>query len=339
MKIKTERPGSPVGSLSGGNQQKVALAAALAVEPELLIAEEPTSGVDLNTKREIYVILREFVAAGGAVVLFVTELEDAMACADRIFAVRDGDIAGAVDIEGLGNLEESRRPRELDARGSCQVGRLMVLDDAQQAAVAAPQVVAGTAVSGPGGAAPPTSTARQRASALRRSVARIGGLVIAMVAASIYFDVRNSAFLTTGNVLLIFEATSSSRSSLSARPWFCSQARSISRSARSTDSARWRRGCCGYTGGRSPCGARRPPVRGRLRARERRDHDRRESELVHHDPWDAVPGPGDHSPGQQQHGTEPALHPPRLQHLRGLRRRPGLQPGSGANLLDARRSG
>jgi ABC-type sugar transport system ATPase subunit len=104
--IKTERPGASVGSLSGGNQQKVALASALAVDPALLVVEEPTRGVDVSTKRQIYAILRNFAAAGGAVVLYVTELEDALGCADQLYVVSEHAIRGMIDVKAVGELEE-----------------------------------------------------------------------------------------------------------------------------------------------------------------------------------------------------------------------------------------
>lgn len=103
--IKTEHAGATVASLSGGNQQKVALASALAVQPELLIVEEPTRGVDVGTKRQIFGILRTFASAGGAVVMFVTELEDAIGCADRLVVVNDAAIQGSVDVSPSTDLE------------------------------------------------------------------------------------------------------------------------------------------------------------------------------------------------------------------------------------------
>jgi ABC-type sugar transport system ATPase subunit len=104
--IKAAHAGASVASLSGGNQQKVALASALAVDPALLIIEEPTRGVDLQTKRQIYDILKRFAASGGAVVMYVTELEDAIGCADHLYVVRDQTIVGLVEVGTAGGLEK-----------------------------------------------------------------------------------------------------------------------------------------------------------------------------------------------------------------------------------------
>jgi ABC-type sugar transport system ATPase subunit len=103
--IKTEHPGASIGSLSGGNQQKVALASALAVQPSLLVIEEPTRGVDVRTKLQIYDILRQFASSGGAVVMFVNELEDALGCADRLYVVSDGAVRGRIEVSRTDDLE------------------------------------------------------------------------------------------------------------------------------------------------------------------------------------------------------------------------------------------
>jgi ABC-type sugar transport system ATPase subunit len=103
--IKTEHPGASIGSLSGGNQQKVALASALAVQPSLLVIEEPTRGVDVRTKLQIYDILRQFASSGGAVVMFVNELEDALGCADCLYVVSDRAVRGRIEVSRADDLE------------------------------------------------------------------------------------------------------------------------------------------------------------------------------------------------------------------------------------------
>ncbi|MDA8358349.1 MAG: ATP-binding cassette domain-containing protein [Actinomycetota bacterium] len=105
FRIKAAHPGVIVGSLSGGNQQKVALACALAVHPDLLIVEEPTRGVDIATKIQIHDILGSFARSGGAVVMFVNELEDAVGCADRLFVVDDQVVQGCLDVDKSSDLE------------------------------------------------------------------------------------------------------------------------------------------------------------------------------------------------------------------------------------------
>ncbi len=88
--VRTRNPGAPLGSLSGGNQQKVAIAAAIAREPALLVLEEPTRGVDVGATSDIYRILREFTAAGGGVLVYCTEVPEVFELADRAVVVDRG---------------------------------------------------------------------------------------------------------------------------------------------------------------------------------------------------------------------------------------------------------
>lgn len=105
--VKAQSLGTPIRSLSGGNQQKVALASALALQPELVALEEPTRGVDLGSKAEIYRLLREYAEAGAAVVMYCTEDSEVFDAADRVLVISRGMIAGALsvldypDAEGL----------------------------------------------------------------------------------------------------------------------------------------------------------------------------------------------------------------------------------------------
>jgi ABC-type sugar transport system ATPase subunit len=107
MSIKVGGLDEPVGTLSGGNQQKVAIAAAIEPQPAMIVLEEPTRGVDLGSRAEIYEILRTYAREGRLVVLYCTEVTEVFAAADRAIVFRDGrpvaDLtAGAFDdIEGL----------------------------------------------------------------------------------------------------------------------------------------------------------------------------------------------------------------------------------------------
>lgn len=96
--IKAASGAISVLTLSGGNQQKVALAAALATNARVLAIEEPTRGVDLKTKTEIYGMLRDFVAGDGAVVLYAPEMEDIVGCADVLYVIADGAVRGIIDV-------------------------------------------------------------------------------------------------------------------------------------------------------------------------------------------------------------------------------------------------
>jgi ABC-type sugar transport system ATPase subunit len=88
-----------MASLSGGNQQKVLLARALRRRPRLLLLDEPTAGVDVGAKAEIHAILAQLATDGAAIVLASSDLPELLSLADRIVALRDGRVAGAVDAE------------------------------------------------------------------------------------------------------------------------------------------------------------------------------------------------------------------------------------------------
>ena len=82
-----------IETLSGGNQQKVLIGRALAVEPKILIFDEPTRGVDIGAKSEIYAFIEELVANGVAVVLISSEMEEILRLSDRVIVLRRGRIA------------------------------------------------------------------------------------------------------------------------------------------------------------------------------------------------------------------------------------------------------
>jgi rhamnose transport system ATP-binding protein len=94
--VKTASIDAPVESLSGGNQQKVALARWLAIDPAILILDEPTQGVDVGAKAEIHAIINRLADRGAAVVMISSELPEVLAISDRIAVMRDGTIAGVL---------------------------------------------------------------------------------------------------------------------------------------------------------------------------------------------------------------------------------------------------
>lgn len=84
----------PVSRLSGGNQQKVVLGKALAREPSVLLLDEPTRGVDVGAKSEIYALIDGLAREGKAVLLVSSELEEVLSMSDRIFVMREGRVTG-----------------------------------------------------------------------------------------------------------------------------------------------------------------------------------------------------------------------------------------------------
>ncbi len=85
-----------VGNLSGGNQQKLLLAKVMLSEPRILIVDEPTRGIDIGTKQQIYVFLRKLAAQGHAIIVITSEMPELIGLADRIMVMRLGQFAGSL---------------------------------------------------------------------------------------------------------------------------------------------------------------------------------------------------------------------------------------------------
>jgi rhamnose transport system ATP-binding protein len=94
--IKTPSVATTVAALSGGNQQKVALARWLATKPAVLILDEPTQGVDVSSKAEIHALIRELAGDGLAVILISSDLPEVLAMSDRIAVMHAGTIVEVV---------------------------------------------------------------------------------------------------------------------------------------------------------------------------------------------------------------------------------------------------
>jgi len=100
LRIKTASVDAEVGSLSGGNQQKVALARWLATAPRVLVLDEPTQGVDVGSKAEIHTLMGTLAARGLAIVMISSEMPEILGMSDRIAVMRGGRIAGVLTREG-----------------------------------------------------------------------------------------------------------------------------------------------------------------------------------------------------------------------------------------------
>jgi ABC-type sugar transport system ATPase subunit len=98
FRIKAQSIDLPIKSLSGGNQQKVAIAAAIVKRPEVLVLEEPTRGVDIGSKLEIYRLMRSYAAEGHAVIIFCTEVPEVFEAADLVYVVSDGLLSDALVV-------------------------------------------------------------------------------------------------------------------------------------------------------------------------------------------------------------------------------------------------
>lgn len=101
VRLRFRGPDQPVGQLSGGNQQKVLFARALAGKPRLLLLEEPTRGVDVGARAEIHALIRGLSADGCAVILASSDLPELLGLSDRLLILQDGRQAALIDREGL----------------------------------------------------------------------------------------------------------------------------------------------------------------------------------------------------------------------------------------------
>ena len=99
INIKTPSENQLIKNLSGGNQQKVAIAKALMTEPEVLILDEPTRGVDVGAKKEIYDLINDFKSKGKAVIMISSEMPEILGLSDRIIVLSQGSITGEFDIK------------------------------------------------------------------------------------------------------------------------------------------------------------------------------------------------------------------------------------------------
>ncbi len=100
-KLKTKCPTveQNVGNLSGGNQQKVLLAKWMFADPDILILDEPTRGIDVGAKYEIYCIINDLVAAGKSVIMISSELPEVLGMSDRIYVMNEGRVVGELSQE------------------------------------------------------------------------------------------------------------------------------------------------------------------------------------------------------------------------------------------------
>jgi ribose transport system ATP-binding protein len=106
LTIRLRSVSQPVRLLSGGNQQKVVIAKWLATEPQILLMDEPTAGVDIGTKGEIVEMIRAFAEAGNGVIIISSELPELLAVSDRVLVLRDGRVDAELDRRTIHSEEQ-----------------------------------------------------------------------------------------------------------------------------------------------------------------------------------------------------------------------------------------
>ena len=99
LRIKTPHLEQAALNLSGGNQQKVVLAKWILTNPKILILDEPTRGVDIGAKKEIYSIINKLAAQGVAIIMVSSELPEVLGMSDNIMVVREGEVRGIISYE------------------------------------------------------------------------------------------------------------------------------------------------------------------------------------------------------------------------------------------------
>jgi ABC-type sugar transport system ATPase subunit len=107
--VKASSVHLPIRSLSGGNQQKVAIAAAIVRRPEVLVLEEPTRGVDVGSKREIYGLMRQYARDGHALIIYCTEVPEVFEAADLVYVVSDGRLSDPLLVMNYPDVETLAR--------------------------------------------------------------------------------------------------------------------------------------------------------------------------------------------------------------------------------------
>ncbi|MFV0527862.1 MAG: multiple monosaccharide ABC transporter ATP-binding protein [Lachnospiraceae bacterium] len=101
INIKANSINQVVGSLSGGNQQKVVLAKWMLTDPDVLILDEPTRGIDVGAKYEIYTVINELAKMGKSVILISSEMPEVIGTCDRVYVINEGEIAGELNKDEL----------------------------------------------------------------------------------------------------------------------------------------------------------------------------------------------------------------------------------------------
>jgi ribose transport system ATP-binding protein len=122
LRVRVAGPTVNAGALSGGNQQKLLIARWIAIHPKVLILDEPTKGVDIGAKAEIYRIISELAEKGVAVLVISSELPEAIGLSDRVLVMREGEIVG--ELGGPGGKEVTQENIMALATGTTDMAHL-----------------------------------------------------------------------------------------------------------------------------------------------------------------------------------------------------------------------
>ena len=133
LSIRATGIGQAVQTLSGGNQQKVLIARWLLRQPDVFVISEPTRGIDVGAKAEIYRIMREVTAAGKAILMISSELPEVIGMSDRIMVMRAGRVEGIVDQHGAAGAFPGERRATEEQVMSLAVGHAYSIRAAAQA--------------------------------------------------------------------------------------------------------------------------------------------------------------------------------------------------------------
>ncbi|WOI57300.1 sugar ABC transporter ATP-binding protein [Palleronia sp. LCG004] len=112
--IRAGRREMAVGNLSGGNQQKLLLAKVMQSEPRILIVDEPTRGIDIGTKQQIYAFLRRLAGEGHAIIMISSEMQEVIGLSDRVLVMREGRLAGILEGDEISEDAILRRAVGVD---------------------------------------------------------------------------------------------------------------------------------------------------------------------------------------------------------------------------------
>jgi ribose transport system ATP-binding protein len=105
LQIKAASPQDAVGTLSGGNQQKVVIAKWLMIGPDIILLNDPTRGIDIGTKQEIYRMMRELADQGKSILFYSSDYAELIGCSDRVIVLYDGQVVRT--LEGAAITDEA----------------------------------------------------------------------------------------------------------------------------------------------------------------------------------------------------------------------------------------